>query len=311
MQEDIARTLYYFEVHLLYASLVCLAAWALTSIRGSSATTRYWIWVATALNFILPLGAVIDRIWTSDLSWAAPLKIMGHFANSISEGPIAQFLFVTWLLGAILMFARLCLRIRAERSIARASATSGAHEPRPSFRAHGVLVRFDGDGQAPAVNGILHPHISLPDGIDQLLSEFELNAVLLHELTHARRHDNLIRLIYELGLCGLWFHPLIWIAGSRLAIYRELSCDESVICCGRGADLVSALAKLANPERSLLLQATASSFLSLRLARLVSPPRRQRRAVSMLLSAAFSAALLLGVFGTVAHTACCVLASRQ
>jgi len=43
MHEHIARTVYYFEIHLLYASMVGVAAWALTSIRGGSATTKYWI----------------------------------------------------------------------------------------------------------------------------------------------------------------------------------------------------------------------------------------------------------------------------
>jgi Zn-dependent protease with chaperone function len=92
-----------------------------------------------------------------------------------------------------------------------------------------------------------------------LLSEPEINAVLIHELTHARRRDNLTRLIYEAGLCVLWFHPLVWLAGSRLALYRELSCDEPVIQSGHGGDLVSALTKLANPEGTLLQQTTAPS----------------------------------------------------
>jgi len=40
MHEHIARTLYYLEVHLLYASIVWIAAWALAAIRGDSATTN-------------------------------------------------------------------------------------------------------------------------------------------------------------------------------------------------------------------------------------------------------------------------------
>jgi hypothetical protein len=84
----------------------------------------------------------------------------------------------------------------------------------------------------------------------------------LHEVVHARRRDNLIRLLYELSLCTLWFHPLVWLAGARMAVYRELSCDESGIRRAHGQALVSALAKLAVPERALFLQATASSHLS-------------------------------------------------
>jgi len=310
MHEHITRALYYFDIHLLYASVVGLAAWALTSIRGGSATTKYWIWVATSLNFVLPVGAVLDKFWSSHLSWAAPLGIIGDFANTISRGRTATTLSVVWLLCATLMLTRLCLRIRAEHRDTSVTASQSGRLPRPGFVAQGVPVRFAETGHAPAVDGVLHPYVSLPYGIDRLLSEHELNAVLIHELTHARRRDNLIRLIHEVSLCVLWFHPLVWIAGSRLALYRELSCDESVIQSAHGEELVSALAKLANPDKALLLQASASSFMSHRLARLAAAPQPTYRAASMLLTVVFGAVLLWGVFGTVAHTACCFLVKR-
>ncbi len=37
MREHIAPFVYYLEVHLLCASILCLAAWALTSVRGAAA----------------------------------------------------------------------------------------------------------------------------------------------------------------------------------------------------------------------------------------------------------------------------------
>jgi beta-lactamase regulating signal transducer with metallopeptidase domain len=309
MLEHLTRAVYYLEVHLLYASIVWLAAWFLTSIPIGSATTKYWIWVATSLNFILPMGAVLDTFWASRLSWAAPLSIIGEAASRISRSPAAAVLGVGWLLGAILMLGRVCLRIRAERRDAQTTASQSAMDPRPGLLSQGVPVRFTVSRQGPAVHGILRPQISLPDGIDRLLSEQELNAVLVHESTHARRRDNLIRLVHEVGLCGLWFHPLVWIAGARMALYRELSCDESVIQSARGGDLVSALAKLASPEEACLLHATASSFIGHRVARLAaSRPRRSRLAANMLLTTAFIVALLAGVFGTVSHTACCFAA---
>jgi len=304
--EHITRALYYFQVHLLFASIVGLVAWVLTSVHRGSATTKYWIWVATTLNFLLPMGAVLDRVFASRLAWATPLGVIGDAANSISHSPTVSTL---WLVGTILMFTRLCYRMRAGRR-GNHQVTSGesALESTRNFIADGVPVRFSTAHQGPAVYGFLRPHISLPEGIQRLLSEHELNAVLIHELTHARRRDNLIRLIHEVGLCALWFHPLVWISGSRLALYRELSCDESVIQRARGGDLVSALAKLAEPEQAFLLQASASSFLMARLPRLTAvQPQPRSRTASTMLVLLFGAVLLTCVAGTVSHTACCFI----
>jgi Zn-dependent protease with chaperone function len=307
MHEHIARVIYYVEIHLLFTSLVWLAAWLLTSIPAGSATMKHWIWLATSLNFMLPLGAMLDKLGAAHLSWATPLGAIGAVGARIADNePLAAALCAVWLLGAILMLARLWLRSSGgNRDAGVGTPIPGAPGLRRGFLVQGVPVRFLVTRRGPAVDGLLRPHISLPQGIDRLLSERELNAVIIHERTHVMRRDNLIRLIYELGLCALWFHPLVWITGSRLALYRELSCDESVIEKAHGGDLVSALAKLANPEAEFLLQAGASSFLTHRLAQLAAQPPAAGRAASTLLALVFGALLAAGVFETVAHTACC------
>jgi Zn-dependent protease with chaperone function len=255
------------EIHLLYASIVWVAAWLLTSLHRGSATIKYWIWVATTLNFILPLGALPDRLWPSRLSWfAARIPTRSLSFN-------ARLLWIVWSAGAALMLIRLCIRI------ARAARTESSG--------------------TPSVTGLLRPQISLPQGIERLLTAGELDAVLVHERIHAKRRDNLIRLIYELSLCALWFHPLVWMMGRRLALYRELSCDEAVT--HRGA-LVSALAKLAGPDPSVLLHATASSFIADRLAWLGETPRAQH-AANAILAAIFAIVLFGAAVGPVAQSA--------
>ena len=62
MPEQIVRAFYYAAIHLMFASIVCLAALALTSVPRGSATTKYWIWTATSVNFFLPVGAIFDRL---------------------------------------------------------------------------------------------------------------------------------------------------------------------------------------------------------------------------------------------------------
>ncbi len=309
MHEYIARPFYYFEVHLVYASIVWLAAWGLTSVRIGSATTKYWIWVATSLNFIVPVGAVLDKVGARHLSWATPISFIGFLGVVVSENlTIASALGMVWLIGAIMLIGRLTLRIRAEHRATQPTNGRLSHRTREGL-VQGVLVRFVPGRGAPAVDGVWHPHISLPECIEEMLTGPELDAVLLHELTHARRRDNLIRLIHEIGLCILWFHPLMWISGHRMALYRELSCDESVIRSARGRDLVSALAKLADPEGEPLLESSASSYIHHRLTRLDAiHPRSAPLAANAALLALFGCAVGAGIYGTVAHTACCFTA---
>jgi beta-lactamase regulating signal transducer with metallopeptidase domain len=307
VHEHIARAMYYLSVHLLFASIVAWAAWALTSILRASATTKYWIWVATAFNFVLPSGALIDKLWAPHLTWARPLGAIGDPVWGMTQGRTAVLLGVIWMTGVFSMFSRLISRIRRERREAQALALRSHRALTSNFLADGIPVSFGYGHPSPAVRGVLYPRILLPIGIDRLLNPREFHAVLIHELAHARRRDNLIRLLYEASLCAFWFHPLMWLAGARIGLYRELSCDESVIRRAHGRELVSALAKLAVPKQAGVLQATASSHLSYRLARLAGPPQTTNRLASLLLTSLFAAVMAAGVFQTIAHTACCFI----
>jgi beta-lactamase regulating signal transducer with metallopeptidase domain len=310
VHEHVARAMYYFSVHLLYASIVGSAAWVLTSIRGASATTKYWVWVVTAFNFVVPSGALIDKLWAPHLTWARPLGAIGGPIWDITEGRTAVVLAVIWIAGTFFMLLRLMSRIRRERREGQTPAHLGDRRVTSNFVADGIPVSFGDGNPSPAVRGVLYPCILLPIGIDRLLNQREFDAVLIHELAHARRRDNLIRLFYEVLLCALWFHPLIWLAGARIALYRELSCDESVIRRAHGQALVSALAKLAIPAEAGFLQATASSHLSYRLARLAGPAQTRHRAANLILTSLFAAVISAGIFQTIAHTACCFVLKR-
>jgi beta-lactamase regulating signal transducer with metallopeptidase domain len=307
MHEHVGPVVYYLEVHLLYASIVCLAAWALTSVWNGSATWKYWIWVATLLNFIVPFGGFVDRFGASSISWATQLPGLDEVGMGISRHlAAAGVLLVVWLSGAVFMAARLLAQVGNDHPDAGTAASQGTAGHKLSFLARGVPVRLSAAGQEPSVDGVLRPYISLPLGIERLLSRKELDAVLLHEITHARRRDNLIGLLYEIALCGLWFHPLVWLTGFRLAMFRELSCDDSVIERSRGAELVTAMAKLAAHGKRHPLRRGAATFFSHRLTRLTaSQPERTSRFADSLLIAVYGAIFLACVLETVAHTGSC------
>jgi beta-lactamase regulating signal transducer with metallopeptidase domain len=307
MHEHVGPVVYYLEVHLLYASVVCLAAWLLTSVWKGSATWKYWIWVATLLNFILPFGGFVDRFGASSVSWATQLPGLDEVGMGISRHLAAGgVLLAVWLCGVILMAARLIVRVRKDRRDAATAGGQLAARGGTGFQMHGIPVRLSASDQEPSVDGVLRPYISLPLGIERRLSRKELDAVLIHEVTHARRRDNLVGLLYEIALCGLWFHPLVWLTGLRLAMFRELSCDDSVIESARGGDLVTAMAKLAAPGKRHSLRAGAATFFSQRLTRLTaSQPERTSRLADSVLIVLFSAVFFVCLLETIAHTGSC------
>ncbi|QOX65362.1 DUF4825 domain-containing protein [Anoxybacterium hadale] len=75
------------------------------------------------------------------------------------------------------------------------------------------------------VMGIFHPKIYLPSH----LSDTEQTYILLHEQTHIRRLDHIVKLISFLVLSIHWFNPLAWIAFFLSGKDIEMSCDEAVI----------------------------------------------------------------------------------
>jgi len=78
----------------------------------------------------------------------------------------------------------------------------------------------------PMLIGFFKPVIILPD---REYTGTQLHGILLHELTHMRRHDIAIKWVTLLACAVHWFSPLAWLAKREINRTCELSCDEAVI----------------------------------------------------------------------------------
>ncbi len=78
---------------------------------------------------------------------------------------------------------------------------------------------------SPFVLGVFNPGIYLPTG----LSGKEKSYVILHEQTHIRRRDHIIKFVAYFILCLHWFNPLVWVAFLLMGADMEMSCDERVL----------------------------------------------------------------------------------
>ncbi|HEY4299543.1 MAG TPA: M56 family metallopeptidase [Candidatus Didemnitutus sp.] len=79
------------------------------------------------------------------------------------------------------------------------------------------------------VDGIFRSRINVPRELLQSLTAAEIDAVLLHELVHVRRRDNLWRLLPAVVTMLFWFHPLSWWLQRRFIVDGERACDETVV----------------------------------------------------------------------------------
>jgi beta-lactamase regulating signal transducer with metallopeptidase domain len=82
---------------------------------------------------------------------------------------------------------------------------------------------------SPVTIGYLKPVILLPAAIISQLSTQQVEAILLHELSHIRRYDYLLNLIINFIKTILYFNPFVRLFVRNIERERENSCDEMVI----------------------------------------------------------------------------------
>jgi bla regulator protein blaR1 len=81
----------------------------------------------------------------------------------------------------------------------------------------------------PVVFGELKPIILVPLGLLSQLSPEQVEAILIHELAHIRRHDFLVNLLQNIVETVFFFNPaLLWLS-SLIRDERENCCDDMVI----------------------------------------------------------------------------------
>ena len=99
--------------------------------------------------------------------------------------------------------------------------------------------------QAPAVVGWLRPVVLEPVGALAGLPSEQVEALLLHELAHIRRHDYLVNLAQSAIEALLFYHPAVWWVSSQIRVERELCCDDMAVSAGGDAVVFArALAEL-------------------------------------------------------------------
>lgn len=156
-------------------------------------------------------SARVDAVINSGIRLVLPDAAVGDSVNPMQV--VLAVAGVIWILVAVFLIAyNGYVLLRLKRQLAEARQVEAN-----IYEAENL--------QTPFVLGFFVPRIYLPSDLCGAEREY----VLLHEKTHIKRRDYLVKQLAFAVTCLYWFHPLIWLAFFRMCRDMEMSCDESVI----------------------------------------------------------------------------------
>lgn len=155
--------------------------------------------------------------------------------------------------------------------------------------------------------GVLRPTVLISQGLLQELTAEQLDAVLLHERAHARRHDTLLRLVARATTLLLW-RPTRRRLLFELELAAEQCCDEAAACAIGDrlamADTIIKVERLLQhppPALSALAVSFGGTTVPQRVTSLLEPQRPESRKVPLLAVLFLALALLFTSSAPIHH----------
>jgi bla regulator protein BlaR1 len=231
--------------HLWQSTVFLGAAGLLTlALRNNGAHTRFWLWFAASCKFLIPFS-LLSSIG-SHLSWrVAPTvpvpPMVGAFVQPFSTAAVltpvvatrpAPILGINWLLICFIVWACGTIAVGIYWTMRWLQIRAAIKDATPLPLDAPIPVKSSESLIEPGVVGLFRPVLLLPEGICERLTSKQLQTILVHELNHVRRRDNLTAAIHMVVEALFWFHPLVWWLGRRLIVEREGACHEAVIAAG-------------------------------------------------------------------------------
>ena len=213
---------------------LALLAWALLRVIGAgNSRARFGVW----FSVLLAIGGLplFERVYAS-AGGAPAAPYLLHSTINLPES-WAPYIFGIWAVVASVALLRLGFglwqlhQLRKQAAVVDLAALDTVlRETLEEFQAsRHVELRTSDRVPVPTAIGFFKPAIILPAWVMGELPVEQVHALLLHELAHLQRWDDWTNLIQKLLRAILFFHPAVWWIDSRLALEREMACDDIVL----------------------------------------------------------------------------------
>src|SRR6185312_16574086 len=209
--------------------VIALLAWlVLRAIGPQNSNTRFAVWFAALLGIaMLPLFG----------NWASSGAGLTQRSEITMPGSWALYIFAAWLLVAAAGLLRVGLGFWHLHRLRKSCVPVDVAALDPVLWK--TLEEFDSPRsvrlcvsdrlRVPTAIGFTKPLVVIPSWTMQELSAAELNTILLHELAHLQRRDDWTNLVQKILGALLFFHPAVWWIEKKLALEREMACDDMVL----------------------------------------------------------------------------------
>jgi len=132
---------------------------------------------------------------------------------------------------------------------------------------------------SPVTVGCLKPIVLLPVAALSNLSTQQVEAILLHELSHIRRYDYLVNFLVSIITTFLYFNPFVKQFTRAIEEERENCCDQLVLQYGYDkvgyASALLTLEKLSVTRHTLALGAAGKNYLLNRIEKIVGMEQKK------------------------------------
>jgi len=207
-----------WRYNLLYSCMVLIFASFIISVFRHYNSTP-------AIAVILPETALANQLKVSAFSWnqiAIPYSLWVGWAYI--AGLVSQAIFL------LIAFHRLNINKLRNSS----PATSYWNERLESLKvkleiSKSVRLHVSEKILVPFTAGFLKPVILFPVATINQLTIDQVEAVLIHELAHIKRHDYLVNILQRVMEIALFFNPIIWLLSKEIRLERENCCDDLVL----------------------------------------------------------------------------------
>jgi uncharacterized protein (TIGR03435 family) len=251
--------------HLWQSTAFAAVVWLATLLlRRNQARVRYVLWLAASVKFLIPfsllvgLGSLLPK--PQHVAVAMPVSyavdtVAQPFTETpmdfapvvVQASPMQRFehmvplaLGIVWLSGVMVVLAVWGVRWRqVAKTLRQAVLVENGREWEILRRLHKAMgagrqvpLLISQKLMEPGMFGIFRPVLIWPERLSERLDDEHIEAILAHELRHARRKDNLTAVIHMMVEAAFWFYPLVWWMERRMVEERERACDEAVVEMG-------------------------------------------------------------------------------